>query len=399
MKRIVPFLLVVILCACVPNVSTPVAAEVTMTATDEPAPTNTNLPSPTSTLTLTLSPTPESQYTPTPRPTRTPFVTYTALPTAEVALRQSAAGRGIELGAAVAVEPLRDDPDYRQVLGREFNLITAENVMKFNAIEPKRGEFDFRAADELVEFAAQNGMRVRGHTFVWHQALPDWLTNGGFSRDEMITILRDHISAEARHFKGKVFAWDVVNEAFEDTGALRSTPWSEGIGSDYVEIAFRAAREADPDALLFYNDYNAEGMNAKSDAVYALVKDLKEKGLIDGVGLQMHVDASQGPARADLEENMRRLGELGLVVHITEMDVKVLGAPTQRQLEDQAAVYRDVTAACLSVPACKAIVFWGFTDRYSWIPIQNSRYGTALPFDENYLPKPAYHAIRQVLAE
>jgi endo-1,4-beta-xylanase len=397
MKRVM-LLVVLVLAACnpiLPGTMPSTAPEVNVRATETPPTigviTSTSLPG--------RTPTPSNLATSTPRPTRTPFFTNTTLPTSVVALRQAAIGKGIDIGAAVAVESLLEEEMYRQVLVREFNLLTAENAMKFIAVEPQQGVYDFKDGDHLVDFAQQNGMRVRGHTFIWHQALPEWLEKGTFTREELIKILQDHIFAEAGHFKGKVFAWDVVNEGLDDTGSLRSTIWLDGIGPDYIEIAFRTAREADPDALLFYNDFNAEGMNEKSDAVYALVKDLKEKGLIDGVGLQMHVTPDQGLTQAELEENMRRLGELGLIVHITELDVRLATPPTQVQLEDQAMVYWRVFDSCLAVPACKAVVMWGFTDRHSWVPEAYRNFGAALPFDENYLPKPAYHAISEALYE
>jgi endo-1,4-beta-xylanase len=391
MKRAILLLWVILLAGCAP--AAPTAAINPATPLSQPSATGTLV----ATLTSTPSPGPtktlEVETTATPRPTRTPFMTYTALPTGTAGLRQLATARGIDIGAAVAVDPLMKETQYQAVLAREFSLVTAENAMKFGETEPQRGVYDFSGADTIVEFALHHGMRVRGHTFVWHQALPDWLTSGTWTREELIKILQDHIAAEAGHFKGKVFAWDVVNEAMDDSNSI----WLNGIGPDYVEIAFRAARQADPDALLFYNDYGAEGMNGKSDVVYDLVKGLKEKGLVDGVGLQMHLTDPGGLTRAELEENMRRLGELGLIVHITELDVRLAMPPTQAQLENQARLYGDVFQACVSVSACKAVVMWGFTDLHSWVPSTYRNFGAALPFDENYLPKPAYHAILEAL--
>jgi endo-1,4-beta-xylanase len=393
MKRAICLFWIILLAGCMPAVPTapiiPATPLPQLSATGTMSATETSTPRPDPTKT------PEVETTSTPRPTRTPFVTYTALPTSVTTLRQLAAARDIDIGAAVAVDLLVNETQYQAVLAREFSLVTAENAMKFDATEPQRGVYDFSEADKIVEFALNHGMRVRGHTFVWHQALPDWLTGGTWTRDELIKILQDHIAAEAGHFKGKVFAWDVVNEAMDDSDSI----WLNGIGPDYVEIAFRAARQADPDALLFYNDYGAEGMNGKSDVVYDLVKDLKAKGLVDGVGLQMHLNDPAGLTRAELEENMRRLGDLGLVVHITELDVRLAMPPTQAQLENQARIYTDVFQACVSVFACKAVVTWGFTDLYSWVPSSYRNFGAALPFDENYLPKPAYHAILKALKE
>jgi endo-1,4-beta-xylanase len=313
---------------------------------------------------------------------------------ANVGLRGLAKKRGIDVGAAVALEPLLNDETYREVLAREYSLITAENVMKFDSLEPERGVYDFSRADPLVDFAAKNNMRVRGHTLVWHNQNPNWLTSGDFTREELIDIMQGHITAAMTHYKGKVYAWDVVNEAMDGSISV----W-QGIGYDYVKIAFQAARKADPEALLFYNDYGAEGMDGRSDAVYDLVKYLKSEGLIDGVGLQMHVTNRGGPSREDLEANMRRLGELGLIVHITELDVRVGTPETPEELAAQAKVYRDVFDACLAVDACKAVVTWGFSDRYSWVSDMYGGMGAALPFDMSYQPKPAYQAIKEALED
>lgn len=380
-----------VLTGCGPTASPAVEATSTGAVTLEPSWTATLPPSATPVPSATATEGP----TPTRRPTRTPFVTNTPLPTTEARLRDLANARGIDIGAAVAMDPLLNEEIYRQVLAREFSIVVAENVMKYDSLEPQRGVYDFSQSDQLVNFALEHGMSVRGHTLVWNQQNPDWLTGGKFTREELIKIMEDHITAVMTHYKGKVVAWDVVNEAIHDT----DSPWLLGIGPEYVEIAYRAARKADPDALLFLNEYDGEGMNDTSDVVYEMAKDLKAKGLIDGVGLQMHIISNGGPARADIEANMRRLGELGLVVHITELDVRLLTPPTQRQLEDQANDYRQIFEACLSVSACKAVLMWGFTDKHSWVPYFFNGYGDALIFDANYAPKPAYHMIRQLLSQ
>lgn len=318
---------------------------------------------------------------------------FVACAPAQAGLRGKAAADLFEIGAAVDANALANDAQYREVLAREFNLVTAENAMKFDATEPQRGVFDFTAGDRIVEFAEQNKMRVRGHTLLWHEALPNWLASGTFTRDELIEIMQNHIRAVMGHYKGKVFAWDVVNEIMNDGSSV----WRQGIGLDYVLIAYETAREADPDALLFLNEYGAEGMNGKADAVYDLAKLLKERGLVDGVGMQMHVSAPLDFSQAEFEENLRRLGELGLIVHVTEMDVRIATPPTESTLQAQAEVYRQIMAGCAAVEACKAVVTWGFTDRYSWIPGRYNNQGAALPFDEDYQPKPAYEAMLQVL--
>jgi endo-1,4-beta-xylanase len=373
----------------------------------QPAPTLTPpIPSVTARPSHTPSPQPSASPTFTQQPNLTLTPTsdagltgaLTATPDSEVALSDLAASRHFLIGAAVAVDPLGNDASYRTLLAREFNLIVPENAMKWDTTEPARGQFNFAPGDALVQFAQEHRMKVRGHCLVWHQALPGWVTDGHFSREEWIQILKDHITAEVTHYKGKVFAWDVLNEGMADNGLINRTDWYDNIGPDYIEIAFRAARAADPDALLFYNDYNAEGMNAKSDAIYAMVKELKAEGVpIDGVGLQMHTSAYFTPGADEVRQNILRLGALGLQVHITEMDVRLATPASRTDLDKQARIYHDVAAACLAEKACTALLFWGFTDRYSWIPYSYSHQGAGLPFDENYRRKPAYWSLVEAL--
>jgi endo-1,4-beta-xylanase len=322
--------------------------------------------------------------------------------TAATSLRSLAQQRGILMGAAVAIEPLRQERIYREVLAREFSSVTPENVMKFEPIHPARDRYDFTAADEIVAFAKANNMRVRGHVLVWHQQLPQWLTQGTFTRDELMTILRDHIYTVVRRYRGQVFAWDVVNEAIADNGALRDTIWSRTIGPEYIELAFRWAHEADPQARLFYNDYNGEGLGKKSDAIYALIQKLLQRDVpINGVGLQMHVGLKNSPPPTDVSVNIRRLAALALDVHISEMDVKIQdGTGTQAEnLAAQAKIYQDMLGVCLSEGSCRAFVLWGFTDKHSWIPGFTGKPDAALIFDKSYRPKPAYNALRERLMQ
>ena len=322
-------------------------------------------------------------------------------PTPAPSLRALAQARGIAIGAAVGPQYLRDEPAYAETLGREFSMLTPENVMKFGLVHPQPDRYDFADADFIVDFAEAHDMQVRGHNLVWHFQLPTWLTEGTWTRDELIDILREHITTVVGHYRGRVAAWDVVNEAVGDDGSLRDSIWLRGIGPDYVDMAFRWAHEADPDAMLFYNDYAGEGLGTKSDAIYALVQGLLERGVpIDGVGLQMHVSLRWSPRPQDVAANMERLGALGLQVHITEMDVAIQGAPgsVEERLAAQANVYRDMMDVCLNSSACKAFVTWGLTDRHSWVPLFTGNPDAPLLFDESYRPKPAYYAIMDALA-
>ncbi len=322
-------------------------------------------------------------------------------------LRQAADQRAIKVGTAAGYSFLNES-DYATVLGREYSQLQAENDMKWSTIHPAQSTYAFRNGDGLVSFAKDHGMAVRGHTLLWYSNNPSWLTNGNFSPMQLSDILQNHISTVAGHYAGKVYAWDVVNEAFNDNGTLRDSIWRNkpGIGVDsagtaYIEQALRWTRAADPDTLLFYNDYSAEAVNAKSDAIYAMVKDFKSRGVpIDGVGLQLHITLS-GVSLSGLDANIKRLTDLGLQVQFTELDVRLPvnnGVASAADLAAQAKIYHDLTAVCLKYPLCTAIQTWGFTDKHSWIPGFFPGFGAALPFDATYQTKPAYAALQNALA-
>ncbi len=325
-------------------------------------------------------------------------------------LREAAQHSGMLIGAAVRPAQL-SEAAYASTLAREFNMVEPEDALKWEVVHPERERFDFSQADQIVDFALRHEMKVRGHTLVWHRQNPAWLAEGKFTSGELAGILEKHIRTVVGHYRGKIFAWDVVNEGFDEVrpGTLRSTIWRDrpGIGPEqsysYMERCFRWAHEADPEALLFYNEAEAEVVNAKSDAVYAMVRDFRTRGVpIDGVGFQMHV-ANLHADIASISENIRRLTALGVQVHITEMDVALAvdggGNARAEDLRLQAEIYRGIAAACLAHPGCTAIQTWGFTDKYSWIGSHSRQtQGGALPFDGNYRRKPAYEALRDELA-
>ncbi len=327
------------------------------------------------------------------------------LPAAAQPLRQLAEQRKIRIGAAVSPSALAEAA-YAETLAREFNQVEPENATKFGPIHPQPDSYNFGPADAVVTFGLEHKMAARGHTLVWHNQNPAWVTHDPRTPEELSRILRQHIETVVGHFAGKIYAWDVVNEAFNTDGSLRSTIWFDkpGIGlkgAGYIEQAFRWAHAADPKALLFYNDYDAEAMNAKADAVFKMVQDFKLRGVpIDGVGLQMHF-TQDAPPMSEIEKNIARLTGLGVQVQITELDVRLTvdasGKPAEGLLEAQAKIYRDVTALCIKNPKCTGIQTWGLTDKYSWIPRAFRGTGAALPFDANYAPKPAYRAIQEAL--
>lgn len=321
-------------------------------------------------------------------------------------LRSLAKQRGIFMGTAANYRALRTDYAYREVLAQEFNLLTTENELKFGSLSPRLEAYDFGPAEELIDFAQANDMQVQGHTLLWHQMNPEWLKETNFNRHQALDLLHKHIFTVMAHFYNEIYAWDVVNEPVDDHGGLRDSFWLHTIGPDYLEYAFRWANQADPNARLFINEYAVEGISSKSNDLYSLVKDLLKRGVpIQGVGLQMHLSIAGSskfpspPTVQELEQNLCRFSDLGLEIHISEMDVQIQGleASMQERLEKQARVYEDVLTVAIQNPQLKAFTTWGFSDRYSWIPKATGQPDAPLPFDEYYQPKPAYEALYRAL--
>ncbi|MET9518016.1 endo-1,4-beta-xylanase [Streptomyces sp. NPDC002994] len=296
----------------------------------------------------------------------------------------AAAEKGRYFGTAVAANHL-GEAAYASTLNTEFNSVTPENEMKWDALESTRNSFTFGSADQIVSHAQGRGMKVRGHTLVWHSQLPGWV--GSLGATDLRSAMNNHITKVMQHYQGKIHSWDVVNEAFQDgsSGARRSSPFQDKLGNGFIEEAFRTARAADSGAKLCYNDYNTDAVNAKSNAVYNMVKDFKQRGVpIDCVGFQSHFN-SASPVPGDFQQNLQRFADLGVDVQITELDIEGSGST-------QAADYSKVVRACLAVTRCTGITVWGVTDKYSW---RSS--GTPLLFDGNYNKKPAYDAVLSAL--
>ena len=327
-------------------------------------------------------------------------------------LREAADTADVLIGTAVRPSQFKENL-YASILVREFNMVESEDALKWQTLRPDERNYDFRAGDEVVRFAQEHQMKVRGHCLVWGRDNPDWLGQGNLSSRQLARLLHDHISHVMKHYTGQVFAWDVINEALDEHGLLRDSIWynQPGIGfaasgTAYIEHVFRWAHKADPRALLFYNEAEGEQLNRKSDAIYAMVKDFKRRRVpIDGVGLQMHIpslDVDIGAVTAAISANIARLSALGLQVHITELDISLPvdsnGMASREDLERQANLYRGVVRACLRNPGCTAIQTWGFTDKYSWIRSHShGTRGQALLFDRKYEPKPSYSAVLEEL--
>ena len=251
-----------------------------------------------------------------------------------------------------------------------------------------------------MDFGLANGMTVHGTTLIWNQGVPAWVTGAGFTKAQLLAVMKDHITTVVGRYRGKIASWDVVNEVAAYNGTLLPGIWLNTIGPEYIDSAFVWAHAADPAAKLYLNDYSIEGPGAKSDGVLALVLGLKARGVpIDGVGFQTHAfPAAPLPAATDLRANFTRFTAAGFDIRISEMDIPVANTAGPAALIAEAVVYRDVLDACLLQPRCTGFTAWGFTDRYSFVPIAWPGYGRGLPLDLNYAAKPAFDSLAARLA-
>ncbi|EHN79786.1 xylanase A [Streptomyces coelicoflavus ZG0656] len=313
--------------------------------------------------------------------TATALVTPSTAQAAESTLGAAAAQSGRYFGVAIASGRLGDST-YASIANREFNSVTAENEMKIDATEPQRGQFNFSAADRVYNWAVQNGKEVRGHTLAWHSQQPGWMQN--LSGNDLRQAMIGHINGVMAHYKGKIAQWDVVNEAFADgsSGARRDSNLQR-TGNDWIEVAFRTARAADPDAKLCYNDYNVENWNwAKTQAMYNMVRDFKQRGVpIDCVGFQSHFN-SGSPYDSNFRTTLQNFAALGVDVAVTELDIQGASPTT----------YANVVNDCLAVSRCLGITVWGVRDSDSW----RSEH-TPLLFNNDGSKKAAYSAVLNAL--
>jgi endo-1,4-beta-xylanase len=342
-----------------------------------------------------------------------PFGAGTHNAIAPDSLRALASKVGLRVGSAVIPFDL-DHPDYAAIVANQFSVVTPGNEMKWQVVEPTQGTYDWSGGDRLVSFAEQHGQLVRGHTLLWHNQLPNWLTtgvaNGTIGNAELSDLLHKHITDEVTHFKGKIWQWDVANEFFTDANPSGVNPndfWVSHLGPGVIPQAFRWAHAADPQALLFYNDYNIageDGTNAKSDAVYAWLKQMLAEGVpINGVGDQGHLDTQFG-FPTQMTQDLQRYAALGLKVAITEADVRTfVDGPVTQVPTDHLATFAQpyefdqMLKACLAVPQCISFTVWGFGDADSWVPGFFTGEGYATIYDVNLRPKPAYFALQQDL--
>ena len=324
--------------------------------------------------------------------------------TVDLPLRVLGARSDLLIGTAVDMNAYNQDTPYRERVGREFSAVTAENVMKWSELEPTQGQYNWGPADQLVAEARRNGQQVHGHTLLWHNQLPGWLTSGVASGEidsaELRDIVRNHIRTVVGHFKGKVRAWDVVNEAFTDGSApvLRDTIFRQHLGDNYIADALRWANQADPRAKLFLNDYAIDNVNAKSTAYFEYAKTLRAQRVpLHGMGFQGHLDL-QYPIPIDANENLARFDRIGMETAFTEVDVRYFLPGDTYKTAGQVGSFNVLLQACLLTPKCVMFTVWGFTDKYSWVPGFFDNQGEATPLDANLQPKPAYRGLQQTLA-
>jgi endo-1,4-beta-xylanase len=317
-------------------------------------------------------------------------------------LREVAEEKGLQIGTCVDYSVWKDDKEYRDMVAKEFNLLTPESCLNWKYIHPEKEKFDFEKPDALIDFAENNDMEVTGIPLVWHLENPEWLENGDFSSEELKEILKNHIKTTVSRYSGKIDTWTVINEGVNDDGELRDNLWLETIGQDYIEKAFRWAAEYS-DAKLFYNDYGLPYDKEKREGVYQLLSKLLDKGVpIDGIGLQMHFIGIQATTD-EVAETIQRFQELGLEVRMTEMDVayKKEEAPENIE-EEQAEYYREIFQTCLNNDVTSLSV-WGVRDNESWInhfrDYDQKYTDRPLLFDKESNKKKAYREVRKSIKD
>jgi endo-1,4-beta-xylanase len=297
-------------------------------------------------------------------------------------------------------------------VAEQANILVAENAMKWEALRPTPEKFDFRAADALMDFASQHGQKVRGHNLCWHESLPGWFA-GTVTKDNARRFLTEHIQTVAGRYSGRIHSWDVVNEAVDVKSGrpdgLRKTPWLEMIGPDYLDLAYRTAHEADPHALLTYNDYGIEtdapDEAAKRERVLQLVRGFRARGVpIDAVGVQSHLSATGPVPGRGLREFVRELRGMNMQVFVTELDVNESKLQSSVKERDQviAKIYGDYAVMMLGESNVRALLTWGITDRYTWLNGKKSARADrepqrSLPLDADYQPTPAFFALREAI--
>ncbi len=333
----------------------------------------------------------EAELPPIPIPDTTPTVTETT------GLRDVSP---FPFGAALNVSTLKSNTNYSNVVIREFNSLTAENAMKMKNISISRGQYKWDDADYLVGFAIKNKMRIHGHALIWYKSTPPWIENFKGTKDDWKAIMREYILAVVGRYKGKIQSWDVLNEAVLDNGSLRDCVWLQNIGTEYMDLCFQYAHEADPDAILFYNDYGHEYSSVKRAAINNLLAEFKSRNVpVHGTGLQMHTSIAR--SNSDIQTAIKTAAASGLKVHISEFDIRCNPSLnesltyTDAIAKAQKEKYQVAVKAFFDLPESQryGFSFWGVYDPQSWIPGEYGAPDWPLPFDKDFKRKAAYEGI------
>lgn len=324
-------------------------------------------------------------------------------------LKNMAAEHGIEIGNFAIRTRIYEKP-YGDILTSQFNLALIDNTPNWyftdGGLRPSADTYSFAQMDEIVNFAEQHNMHIQAHHLLWgdDKWLPDWLKNGNYSPAQLDNLIQQHINTVAGRYAGRIHEWTVVNEAFsrgQHAYGLNDW-WADHAGSkEYIERAFYWAREADPMAKLILNDFGNESINAISNEMYDYVAAAKTRGVpIDGIGMQMHIDGTHPPTKDEVISNMRRFGDLGVGVYVTEFDVNMNDVRADPADKDQiqAAIYSEMARACIESNVCKSFSILGISDEETWYNYIGLTDPRPLPFDKSYKPKPAFYALRDAFS-
>lgn len=323
-------------------------------------------------------------------------------------LRYAAAAKNMFYGAATTEDRIRTDAAYRQAVAQECGILTAEYEMKWDRLRPTASTYNFVDSDYIVNFARQSGMLVHGHTLCWHRALPSWF-GSTVNRSNAEQFLREHIQAVVGRYKGQIYSWDVVNEVIETSdnlpNKLRNSLWYQYLGESYIELAFRTAAQADPAALLVYNEYNVEfDDSARKDGILSLLQRLKAKGVpIHALGIQGHIrsaDAQKFTANTNaFRQFLNEVAALGLKIIITEFDCDDRSLPSNTQQRDDgvAKMYGDYCSVVMNNPNVIGFITWGLSDKYTELNTSSARGDRQtqrpLPLDSAMQRKSAWYSL------
>ncbi|KAH9429609.1 hypothetical protein MCOR02_009346 [Pyricularia oryzae] len=290
-------------------------------------------------------------------------------------------------------------PQYEAVLREEFGQTTPTNGQKWLFVEPYPGVFNFTEGEIISAVAANNSQILRCHALVWHSQLAPWVeAKTDWTPDSLRAAIVRHVSTVAAHWRGRCTHWDVVNEALNEDGTYRESVFYRVLGEEYIKLAFVEAAKADPEAKLYYNDYNLESVGPKSEGARRIVRMLKDEGIkIDGVGMQAHLIANNAPSLDQQIAVIESYAEEGVEVAITELDVRLQLPANATNLEQQKQVYKNAVGACVQVKACVGITIWDLYDPFSWVPYVFPGEGAALLWFEDFSKHPAYDGVVEAL--